>query len=633
MKTQDAPQKLADSAASHLQVPARYRFLRSLVLSILLAFLLETGTLIGAPVASPLVLSDWRPKRMLVFFVLSLLFVLWLTSSTMCHARSKWLNSLRGIEPMRARRITCNLLILCAATVLGWLVCHLIATILSLPWDFRYGMIASFLAFSITSLVVLRDVLSTKPEWGFLAISLAFGTLLSALMPAYSAISFDGFIHYDNSLAISYVCDAEYSGADAVMSSENAAAWALFANSQSESQYTLADLSPSTISSINQFLLDSDEGKDVVVREGTACLNSSTYISSSMIGHLPNAAGLWLGRLLHLSCLGQFFLGRLLSIYFYCFVFFLAIKHLKSGKLILIAVALIPSVLLLAANYSYDPWCICLIAYSFARFIGCIQSGKSLTKEDGLSIGISFMLGSLVKAIYFPLAFVFLLVPDKLVGDHTAVRRYRLGVLTVIVLLLASFAIPFLTAGPGTGDTRGGETVNASQQVLYILQEPLSYMQVFICFLSQFFSLDTTEGFLGYLNYSPFLFDRAITVGAPGLSALELMLIGSTSLIDRRSADQGYSGWRWKVVTLLSVGISFGLVATALYVSFTPLRYFTILGVQSRYFFPFLSPLCLVCLNTSVANNMNQKKLNATLLGIELVLLFATIAIDFAAFF
>ena len=112
MKTQDAPQKLADSAASHLQVPARYRFLRSLVLSILLAFLLETGTLIGAPVASPLVLSDWRPKRMLVFFVLSLLFVLWLTSSTMCHARSKWLNSLRGIEPMRARRITCNLLIL-----------------------------------------------------------------------------------------------------------------------------------------------------------------------------------------------------------------------------------------------------------------------------------------------------------------------------------------------------------------------------------------------------------------------------------------------------------------------------------------------------------------------------------------
>ena len=224
----------------------------TLVASLVLAVLLEAGTLVGAPVASPLVLSDWRPKRMMVFFVLSVLLVTWLTSIGAGRALRRWADGLREDGHAGVKRLARGILVLCAATVLGWLACALVTRLLGASWDYRYGMVVSCLAFCVAALVLLRGTLAEKPEWGFLAVSLAFGTLLCVLMPAYSAISFDGFIHFDDSLAMSYVCDAEYTGADVVMSSENAGQWADFTNSKSKSIFNVIFM-PSFV--INLFLL------------------------------------------------------------------------------------------------------------------------------------------------------------------------------------------------------------------------------------------------------------------------------------------------------------------------------------------------------------------------------------------
>ena len=601
------------------------------VASAILTVFFEVGTLVGAPVASPLVLSDWRPKRMMVFFVLSVLLVTWLTSIGAGHALRRWVDGLRGDGHAGTKRLARGILVLCAATVLGWLACALLARLFGVSWDDRYGMVASCLAFCVAALVLLRDTLAEKPEWGFLAVSLAFGTLLCVLMPTYSAISFDGFIHFDDSLAMSYVCDAEYTGADVVMSSENADQWVDFTHSQSKTHLTLDDFSSDVVSSIDQFLVDSNQEQEVVVLGGTTCLHTWTYLGVSMVGHIPNAAGLWLGRLLHLSSLAQYFLGRLVSILFYCLVFFCAMRRLRSGKLILMAIALIPSTLILAANYSYDPWCVCLIAYSFAHFIGTIQRGTNFTRKDALAIGTTFVLGAFVKAIYFPLALVFLLAPRELVGDRRATRRYRLGVLLIVAILVASFVLPLFVGGSGGGDVRGGEGVSSSQQILFILHEPLAYLVIFTRFCAHFFSLDHTTGMLGSLNFAPYLFDR-LSRGTASLSVLEFAVMCLFSLLDRDAVDRRYAGWRWKVVTLLSVVVSFGLVATALYVSYTPVRQPGINGVQERYVFPYLAPLCLVCLNLNVVNDMDRKRFNATALGIEIALLMLMVVFDFVLF-
>ena len=631
---QEAPRKATHGTPQrerHLCVPSRHRIVTTVITSAVLAVFFEAGTLFGAPVASPLVLSDWRPKRILVFFVLSVLLVTWFTNMGVGPALRRWANGLREDGHAGAKRLARGILVLCAATVLGWLACALVARLLGASWDYRYGMVASCLAFCVAALVLLRDTLAGKLEWGFLAVSLAFGTLLCVLMPTYSAISFDGFIHFDDSLAMSYVCDAEYTGADVVMSSENADQWADFTNSQSKTHLTLDDFSSGVVSSIDQFLVDSNQGQEVIVLGGTACLHTWTYLGVSMVGHIPNAAGLWLGRLLHLPSLAQFFLGRLVSVFFYCLVFFFAMRRLKSGKLILMAIALIPSTLILAANYSYDPWCVCLIAYSFARFIGTVQRGTTFTREDVLAIGATFVLGAFVKAIYFPLALVFLLAPRELVGDRRAIRRYRLDILLIVAILVASFVLPLFVGGSGGGDMRGGEGVSSSQQILFILHEPLAYLVIFARFCAHFFSLDHTTGMLGSLNFAPYLFDR-LSRGTASLSVLEFAVMCLFSLLDRDAVDRRYAGWRWKVVTLLCIVVSFGLVATALYVSYTPVRQPGINGVQERYVFPYLAPLCLVCLNLNVVNDMDRKRFNATALGIEVALLMLMVVFDFVLF-
>ena len=100
-------------------------------------------------------------------------------------------------------------------------------------------------------------------------------------------------------------------------------------------------------------------------------------------------------------------------------------EWLKSGKMILAAVLLIPECVFLASNYSYDPGVTGFLAlglsYCFAEWQE--PTGK-ITLRNALLIGISLFLGCIAKPVYFPILLLPLWMKREQFADRRARRLY-----------------------------------------------------------------------------------------------------------------------------------------------------------------------------------------------------------------
>jgi len=179
-----------------------YRLLSALVAALVGAVLFEAATLAGSFTRSVFDLASWRPARMLVFFCAVFGIFLWVTRP---HERPNWW--------VWGKNLAC---------VLGSLLCGLIvgifvSALMQDAGDVRYGLsIACFLAAALL-LFLNRDLVCQALEWGYLILALAFGLTFCLLMPPSAEISWDGSTHFKNANALSYLVDAEYTGADQMM--------------------------------------------------------------------------------------------------------------------------------------------------------------------------------------------------------------------------------------------------------------------------------------------------------------------------------------------------------------------------------------------------------------------------------
>ena len=69
-------------------------------------------------------------------------------------------------------------------------------------------------------------------------------------------------------------------------------------------------------------------------------------------------------------------------------------------------------------------------------------------------------------------------------------------------------------------------------------------------------------------------------------------------------------GIKNKIYLLFCVLLSWGLVITSLYITFTPVGSLTISGVQGRYFAPLLFPLLLLFKTNKIKNTFKEVHIN-----------------------
>lgn len=578
------------------------QIIRIILISVVASLILEAGTVWGSYDSSLLSLSCWSPRRIVIFFVLSAL----VTSFFVYRARNAD-DTGRAPTASLATRVRNGLRTTLVPFVIGIGISALVAVFARLftgIWDIRYSLCTFTFLLIAFLFASKREFLLAHVEWGFLSIALPVGVLMSLLMPAYANITWDGTTHFDHANALSYVISPQYDGADKLMVTTNSADWHLMIQVNNAEDIALSSLDTPVVDNINRLLNDASTSEEVTKIDGMKTLQNEPMLSPSTVGLLPQAIGLWLGRLFKLPPVLRYAVARMCSTFVYCVVFFFAIRRIRFGKLIVACIGLIPTGFLMVTNFSYDSWHLAFIAYAFSHYLGILQDKEAKFElKDAIIIATSFFLGATVKAIVFPLAFVFMYMPKERLGDRVSLLTWRAIISTMTVLLVASFALPFLFSGGSSyDDSRGGGEISGIGQIQYVLTHPINFTITLVRFLSQYLSASQIS--LGVCFTAPYLYpDEGSAHFA--IATLQLVLMTAVTLFDR---EQSRAPKALSLISLLCSCAAVGLICLALYISYNPVGSTSIGGVQSRYLIPLLPAIMLICLNLPVSDTLDTQR-------------------------
>ncbi|MCR4564211.1 MAG: DUF2142 domain-containing protein [Clostridiales bacterium] len=417
--------------------------------------------------------------------------------------------------------------------------------------------------------------LSDKPENAFLAVTLTLCMMMMALCPFGHPV-WDTEWHYKKTLQASYIGDN-----------------AFLTEAEDEIMKPIAETFPrhtaySNMDRIAKFNEDYKTPYGIVTGRST-------------IAHLLSGLFLAIGRLAGLPFYVVTLFGRSANALLYCFLCYFALKKLKSGKMIAAVIALIPTAMMLATNFSYDFWTNGLVLLGMAYFVGTQQEpDKPISVGETLVMCVSFMLACLPKEIYVVLCFIPFLMRRKKIKKpilYYAICTLTTSVVMVLVILRIKEALKY------GGDTRGGSGVSAAGQISYIFGDTSAFAKLLTSFLSEYLSIGGMKNFIVNMG----------NVGKGKCAPVYVALMLITTFTDKDSCDiRAYT----KFSKVAVVGLFFGMaaaIASALYIVFNPVGSDTLNGVQSRYIIPLLYPM-LSIVGFGFKNKMNKAVYNAVIL-------------------
>lgn len=538
------------------------------------------------------------PFRMTIFFV-GFLFLF------ICGAYFHWLQRLwerilRCVDFVRAHPVYTALgaLAVIGAGVAGVVLEWRWSIMRSRPMLPPRALFYAVFAVVVVILFLLRHSLARHPERLFLVLVLGIGIIL-ALCEPITKTTWDDETHYCRAVEVSFLDHSVLTGADEVFT-QLGSVYNLSVSTQEQQASVLDQLN---------YVIDFEVGVGRAFN-----LERTSYI--------PMAVGIWLGRALHLSYASTFHLGKLTNLLFYALVVYAGMRRLRSGKMILAVVAMIPTALFQAANYSYDCFTVACIAFSVCYFLGELQRPEEpLSLKNTLLMLGGFTVGMCFKMVYFPLILLLLLMPREKFSRQDLVKWYRIGAFVVMLYVVGSYLLPFLTSDPGSslyvGDTRGGSDVNAMGQFRYVLSHPFDYAGVLLRYLfTTYLAPDSLRSLVIHFAY----------MGYGSFFKVILLLLLLTAITDRGQDSALYSTWKSRIYSIVLVMISIAVTATSMYVNFTGVGADSISGLQPRYLLPLVFPTMALCVNNKLVLPLRSRipdgLYNGVILGISSFILY-----------
>lgn len=449
----------------------------------------------------------------------------------------------------------------------------------------RVWMIFVIMLFCWT-IFVLRESLGKRPHVLFVVAALSLGMLTVFTTPRTPGVCWDDETHYGN------VTELSYGGRGMISYTDN----------ELISKYSDAVFYKSMYGAEESVAWD---GKINAMHEQHPVLMQSDKYSHGVhdLAYIPAVLGIMLARGMGFAYSHVFIIGKLMNLLVYTLLFYLAIRMVKRGKLLLCAIGLLPTSLFLATQYSYDWWVHSFIALGYAMFISEMQKeNHAITLKKWIAIMCVMTLGILPKAVYFPIIFPMLFIGRKRFeskrGWYWTINLFAMAV------LVASFLLPMLLGGGGGNDMRGGTAVDSAGQIAFILKNPLSYTKILLEFLTKYVLME--ENTLVYFGF----------MGSEIGANLVLVTLVVTAFLEGRRREPGV-GKGFKRMLGLTLFGAVSLAATALYISFTPVGAQTILGCQVRYLFPLFFPLLYYFAECRInVEHLNRSKCAAVVMSI-----------------
>lgn len=458
------------------------------------------------------------------------------------------------------KRILSFVVIVIGAVGLAYIATNVISRYI-LHTTYNVRMFYLFVALESVALFVgvAWKTAARKPENIFLVVALILGLFCIGVTPNKVGVSWDDQIHYAKTLEIANFCNGIMYDADVKNIQHYVYVNRIGYDRQSDYEYT----------------------EDVETSYNAKECNAHEFSEYGVwsIAYIPSAIGIVLGRGLGLSYTGVFNMGRFFNLVMYIALIYLSIKKIKYGKVLVAAIGLIPTTIFMAANYSYDSWVIGFTILGLAYFFSELQEDTPLKNKNILIMTGSILIGCLPKAIYFPLLFPLLFMPKRKFESVKQRKYYYLMIIGSGLLLLATFLVPMLISGPGAGDIRGGLDVNSTEQVDFILKNPLTYAKILFKFDLNYISFASSAPILQFFAY----------VGQGDFYSIVVIILISLSFLDRGENEKNYA--LVKGAGVIGCAAAVILATTALYVSFTAVASDTVAGMSGRYLFPIIYPM------------------------------------------
>lgn len=561
-------------------------FAKTVLISLAVSVAFEAMTLFGSAASGVLVLSDWSVVRLVAFFGLAYVGCLLALFRLRVHPCSL-IGRLKDfvVSARFAREVVAALAVVVCSCVVG----ALMSEAMSLSFSFLTPFLVALFGSAIYGIVWFKSA-KRRPERLFLTVALLFGSCMAFLLPAETHISWDDQVHYRQALALSYVYGSEYADADAVLLNP-------LIEDDGLGRPGVGGLVAEQDVSAYHDRLDNlyAEGGHYKVEGFATAVPDSSLASYSTIGYVPSAIGLWTGRLLHLPYHLVFMLGRWFNLIAYVAVVYLAIRIIPIKKMLMCAIALLPTALFMASSYSYDPWLIsfCMLAVALVVKELC-EPGLRMTRQRWALLLALFFIALGPKAVYFPLIGLLFLLPAEKFSSRRSRRRCFASAAGLALLVVATFAVPLLTSGgSSSGDPRGGSGVDAVGQMLFILRDPMGYASILGHFLvSSYLTIFASDGYATFFAYAGGL--NTYVSYMAGVPVVVVMLIAVTESNRVSSTLSRPSVVLWTAFVVLA---SVVLIATSMYVSFTPVGLDTVNGCQQRYLLPLLFAFFALCFN------------------------------------
>ena len=492
----------------------------------------------------PITSSSQLPAVIAVSIILSLIV-------TVIEGKTNAVARMLGAVKRNAKSILLFIIILTSAAILAVLIAYL--------FSLKNGQISIYVfAFIFAAIAVVFEILffsntaGEKTEKLFLAVCLTIGLMMIVVTPVGLA-SWDTDTHYRYALA----------------------------TTSSTTVYTQAD---GTVFSAEQNALVSSNLKDNNHRYDMLNYEEAFTAGEMKFSlHLPHiCSGIALKLAKYLACpfVVSFMIGKIPTLLIYAFVCYYAIKKLNSGKMLLSVIALFPTSLFLASNYSQDYWVAAFSFLGISYYYSLMQMPKlAITKKDTYIMYGAFFMACIPKPIYFTLLFIPLFMPAGKIQNK--VRYYSIRII-VLAILIGMVYIKAQSSLSGTGDMRGGMMINPSEQLSGIFANPAAYISMLVNFLKNYLSPRNMNQYISLMGH----------LGIGSKAIVYIVLIVILGIIDKNKFDAETSKLRHKIMSVAVLIGTAAMIATALYIDYTPVGLDTIEGCQPRYLIPIIFPVC-----------------------------------------
>ncbi|WP_027206076.1 DUF2142 domain-containing protein [Butyrivibrio fibrisolvens] len=298
--------------------------------------------------------------------------------------------------------------------------------------------------------------------------------------------------------------------------------------------------------------------------------------------YIPAAIGLSVARMLRFSWQYVYVSGRIINLLFFVLILYLAMRCCPDLKYVIVAIGLLPSVIWLAASYSYDGWNIAFAILFVAMCMRISNCESKVRVRDVIALFLVFLLFVPIKYVYVFMIIAVLLVPrDRWSRKMLAVIGIGVAVAAVLMFIWRGQEIVnYLTTSDM--DTRGLSEENSYDRaytISYVLENPIKILLIFINTLISYLDNYLMKSICGeyYSVYVP---------GVITYITLVLFITIMASGIKNENIERCRKAfWIMLSIVLLTILAIF----TAFLFTFSqidPHAMGKIEGVQGRYFIP-----------------------------------------------